>query len=138
MTKQVPDRLTETPAVITGAKGQFDLTRAVWQRAPGDVSSAEIEVASLDLGDQIIAEWVGLLGITYDTGDDLIDVGLDNGSHLIRSPRTILIDEQQAGLASVTIETTDGTKQVVRLRDTMMLPPGVAAGAERGQGSRRR
>ena len=28
---------------------------------------AEIEVASLDLGDQIIAEWVPLLGITYDS-----------------------------------------------------------------------
>ena len=27
---------------------------------------AEIEVASLDLGDQIEAEWLTLLGITYD------------------------------------------------------------------------
>ena len=27
---------------------------------------AEIEVASLDLGDQIEAEWLPLLGITYD------------------------------------------------------------------------
>jgi len=30
---------------------------------------AEIEVASLDLGDQIVVEWVPMLGITYDARD---------------------------------------------------------------------
>jgi hypothetical protein len=28
---------------------------------------AEIEVASLDLGDQIVVEWIPLLGITYES-----------------------------------------------------------------------
>jgi hypothetical protein len=31
---------------------------------------AEVEVASLDLGDQIVAEWVPMLGITYDSEDN--------------------------------------------------------------------
>jgi hypothetical protein len=35
---------------------------------------AKVEAASLDLGDQIVAEWVPLLGVTYDARDDLLDV----------------------------------------------------------------
>jgi len=34
---------------------------------------AEIEVASLDVGDQTVDEWVPLIGITYDSRDDLLD-----------------------------------------------------------------
>ena len=34
---------------------------------------AEIEVASLVLGDQIEAEWVPVLGITYDQKDDVLE-----------------------------------------------------------------
>lgn len=49
----------------------------------------EIEAASLDLGDQIVAEWVPLLGITYNSHDDLLDVALGGLNHLIRHPREI-------------------------------------------------
>ena len=37
---------------------------------------AEVEVASLDLGDQIEAEWAPLIGMTYDHKNDLIEVAL--------------------------------------------------------------
>ena len=84
---------------------------------------AEIEVASLDLGDQIIAEWVPVLGITYDSQDDLLDVGLDPGSHLIRHPKQILVDEEPTGLASVAVVDEEGTRQVIRLREPLTLPP---------------
>ena len=49
----------------------------------------EVEAASLELGDQIVAEWLPLLGITYDAKDDLIDVALGQEmqlDHLIRQP----------------------------------------------------
>jgi Family of unknown function (DUF5335) len=84
---------------------------------------AEVEVASLDLGDQVIAEWVPMIGITYDSRDDLLDVALDRGSHLIRHPRQILVEEGLKGLASVAVVDEDGTRQVVRLKDPLMLPP---------------
>jgi Family of unknown function (DUF5335) len=84
---------------------------------------AEVEVASLDLGDQVIAEWVPMIGITYDSRDDLLDVALDRGSHLIRHPRQILVEEGPKGLASVAVVDEDGTHQVVRLKDPLMLPP---------------
>jgi hypothetical protein len=85
--------------------------------------SAEIEVASLDLGDQIVAEWVPLLGITYDSKDDLLDVALDRTGHLIRHPRQIAVEERAGGLVMVAVTDADGVNQVVRLKDPLMLPP---------------
>jgi Family of unknown function (DUF5335) len=83
---------------------------------------AEIEVASLELGDQIIAEWVPLLGITYDTKDDLLDVALDRSNHLIRHPRDIVVEETPTGLASVAVIDAEGARQIVRLKEPLMLP----------------
>lgn len=88
---------------------------------------AEIEVASLDLGDQIVAEWVPLLGITYDSKDDLLDVALDQANHLIRHPRDILVERDAAGLTSVAVIDEAGARQIVRLKDPLMLPPGRTA-----------
>jgi len=87
---------------------------------------AEIEVASLDLGDQIVAEWVPMIGITYDSRDDLLDVALDRANHLIRHPREILVEEGLEGLASVAVVDGDGARQVVKLKEPLMLPPASA------------
>jgi hypothetical protein len=43
---------------------------------------AEIEVASLSLGDQVEAEWLPLHGITYDPNDDLVEVALEGLDHI--------------------------------------------------------
>jgi Family of unknown function (DUF5335) len=83
---------------------------------------AEVEVASLDLGDQITAEWVPLLGITYDSRDDLLDVAFDRANHLIRHPSQIVVDETAAGLASVAVLDAEGVRQVVRLKEPLRLP----------------
>ena len=48
---------------------------------------AEIEVVSLDLGNQIEADWTPLIGVAYDRKNDLIEIALDELDHLIRSPR---------------------------------------------------
>ena len=84
---------------------------------------AEIEVASLDLGDQIVTEWIPMIGITYDSRDDLLDVALDRTDHLIRHPREIVVEEGPEGVASVAVVDADGTRQVVRLKMPLMLPP---------------
>jgi hypothetical protein len=83
---------------------------------------AEIEVASLKLGDQIEAEWVPLLGITYDPKNDLVEVLLEGLDHLIQNPRDIFIDQGPAGLASMEVIDTDDVRQIIRLRDPLMLP----------------
>jgi hypothetical protein len=43
---------------------------------------AEIEVASLKLGDRIEAEWLPLLGISYDPKNDVIDIALEGKNSL--------------------------------------------------------
>ena len=83
---------------------------------------AEVEVASLDLGDQIVAEWIPLIGITYDSADDLLDVAFDRSNHLIRHPREIVVEDSAAGLTSVAVVDEDGVRQVVRLKEPVMLP----------------
>jgi hypothetical protein len=87
---------------------------------------AEIEVASMDLGDNIVAEWVPMIGITYDSRDDLLDVALDRANHLIRHPKEILVEEDENGLKSVAVLDSDDTRQIVNLRTPLMLPPAMA------------
>jgi Family of unknown function (DUF5335) len=105
-----------------------DLPSAQWRPFFDQMSKAvigkraEIEVASLDLGDQILAEWVPLLGITYDARNDSLDVLLDSGTHQILHPRRIVVEEGAGGLASIAAVDKDGEEQVVRLKDPLMLP----------------
>ena len=42
------DHVPPEPAVAHHPKGDFDLSRAVWQRAEGDASQGAVEVAFVD------------------------------------------------------------------------------------------
>jgi hypothetical protein len=83
---------------------------------------AEVEVASLDLGDRTQAEWLPLIGITYDPRDDAVEIALDGHDHMIRKPREIYLDDGAAGLTSLEIVDADGVRQIVKLKDQLMLP----------------
>ena len=84
---------------------------------------ADVEVASLDLGDQVVAEWISLVGITYDSQDDLLDVAFTGGTnHLIRHPREIVVEEDGGNVRSVAVVDGDGARQVVKLREPLKLP----------------
>jgi hypothetical protein len=104
------------------------LAQAEWRSFFDRLSDAvvgkriEIEATSLDLGDQIVAEWVPVTGITYDANDDLIDVSLRGLSHLIRHPRQILVQEGAGGVETVAVATEDEGRQILRLRDPLMVP----------------
>jgi|SRR4030088_2949771 hypothetical protein len=82
----------------------------------------EIEVASLSMGDQLEAEWLPLLGITYDAKDDLIEVALEGVDHLIRKPGEVYVEDGAGELISIEIVDAEGTRQIVKLRDPLMLP----------------
>jgi Family of unknown function (DUF5335) len=84
---------------------------------------AEVEVAALDLGDQIVDEWLPMIGITYDSHDDSLDVLLDRTSRLIQHPQEITVEEADAGLASVAVVDAEGTRHLVRLKEPLALPP---------------
>jgi Family of unknown function (DUF5335) len=93
---------------------------AVSKALPGAV--AEIEVASLKVGDQIEAEWLPLIGLTYDPKDDIVEVALEGVDHLIHHPREIYLDDGGGAFASLEIVDGDGDKQIVKLKDPLMLP----------------
>jgi hypothetical protein len=84
---------------------------------------AEIEVASLTLGDQVEADWLPLLGIAYDPKDDLVEVALEGLDHLIPRPREIYVQDGIEGLSSLEIIDAEGNRQLVKLRDELALPP---------------
>lgn len=84
-------------------------------------TQAEIEVASLSLGDQVEAKWLPLHGITYDPNDDLVEVALEGLDHMIRKPREIFLEDWTRGLMTLEIVDAGGTKQVVKLREPLML-----------------
>lgn len=84
---------------------------------------AEIEVASLDLGDQIAAEWTPFLGIAFDPKNDLFEIILENVDHLIRNPQELTADiGATGGLAALAIVDADGRRQIIRFRDPPLLP----------------
>jgi hypothetical protein len=82
----------------------------------------EVEAASLDLGDQIVAEWVPLQGVTYDAKDDLLDVALSGLNHLIRRPKEIYVQDGPTGVETIAVVSADGVKQILHLKDPLMLP----------------
>ena len=83
---------------------------------------AEIEVAALDLGDQIEAEWAPLIGISYDRKDDLVEIALDELDHLIRAPRSIFVDQDPGGIVAIEITDGDGRQHIARFKDPLALP----------------
>jgi hypothetical protein len=89
---------------------------------------AEIEVASMELGDNIVAEWIPMIGITYDSRDDLLDVALDRANRLIRHPKEIVVEEDGGSLKSVAVLDGDGARQIINLKTPMALPPALAHG----------
>jgi hypothetical protein len=84
---------------------------------------AELEVAGLaGLGDQIAAQWIPVIGITYDRKDDLVDLALDPLDHMIRKPREIWVDESGASLESVEVIDSDNVHHIARFRHPLRLP----------------
>jgi len=83
---------------------------------------AEIEIASLHLGDQVEADWLSLFGIAYDPNDDIVEVALEGLDHLIHKPREIYAEEGPGGLTALEIIDADEVKQIVKLRDPLRLP----------------
>jgi hypothetical protein len=93
---------------------------------------AEIEVASLALGDQVEAEWLPLYGIVYDPKSDVIEIALEGLDHLIYKPREVYVELRGPELATFEVVDGGGVRQIVRLKDPLMLPAPQHAGAKPG------
>ena len=88
---------------------------------------AEIEVASLELGDQIKAEWSPVIGLVYDHKDNLVEIVLETSKrdlvdHIIKEPREIYFAEDGRQFMGLDVIDLKGAHHIVKLRDPLMLP----------------
>jgi hypothetical protein len=109
------------------------LDRSEWQPFLDALSQlllgqqAEIEVDSLALGSQLEADWLPLIGITYDPKDDLIEVALEGVDHMIPKPKEVVVKTGAKGIDSVEIVRDDNTIEIVLFREPLMLPSPVGS-----------
>ncbi len=109
------------------------LDKSAWEEYFNRFSKAlgacltEVEVAGLDIGDQIEAEWIVLSGISYDPKDDIVAVDMvskddENFEHLIHKPVEVVIQEDTEGVKSITVVDADNHKQIIHLKKPLALP----------------
>lgn len=110
------------------------LDKAAWQKTFDQMSKSllvgkqvEIEVVGLNIGAQIEQKWIQLLGISYDPEDDLIQILVEGLDHLIHKPREVWVDHGAGGLASIEVVDADDVRQIIRLREPLMLPSSATA-----------
>lgn len=84
--------------------------------------SADIEVDSLGLGEQIEAEWAPVVGISYDHKDNVFSVAVGGIDHLIYKPRTLAVRWQGPSVESLAITDSEGALHLVRFREPLQLP----------------
>ncbi len=82
----------------------------------------EIEVAGLDLGNEVEAEWIPFTGISYDPKDDVLSVFSDRIEHMIHKPKEVWVDFGVDGLHSMEVVDADDHKQIIVLKDDLALP----------------
>jgi hypothetical protein len=104
------------------------LGKAQWQSWFDHLSRAlpgqrvEIEVTGLDLGDQIEAEWIPLIGISYDARNNVLSVAAEGVEHLIRRPTQVHVDRDGDWLHSMEVVDADGHHHIMMLKDPVALP----------------
>jgi hypothetical protein len=101
------------------------LDKAEWKSFFEDLSKtikgsdAAIEVAGLDIGDQMIGTDVALEGLSYDPRDDDFWVHTGAIEHRIAHPREIYLTEDDGKLQAVGVRDGEGRLQIVRLRSPL-------------------
>ena len=82
----------------------------------------QIEVASLQIGFQLEAHRLPLLGMSYDPKSDVLELLVGELDHLVHAPRELYVDEGFFGAVSLQIVDAEGVQQIVTFRDPLMLP----------------
>jgi Family of unknown function (DUF5335) len=101
--------------------GSRQLDKPEWQGFCDRLSRGSLaggsmgETASLVVNEEVVAEWVPLLGVAYDRPSDAFDIILDGLEHRVRAPRLFYVDEGPRGVAA--LEIIDGAN----LRHTLKM-----------------
>lgn len=106
----------------------FKLEQPAWQAYFDQITSllegkrAEIEVDSMEFGAQIEAEWLTVLGMTYDPKSDVVEILLEGLDHLIHKPQTIFVEHDGLVLKSLEVIDADDVRQILKFREPLLLP----------------
>lgn len=83
----------------------------------GSPEAVDIEVTSLHLGDQPLAQGARLIGITYDADTRTLELAFESGDHRVYEPQEIwVVEEPDGALSGLEIVGRDGSQEVVDIR----------------------
>jgi uncharacterized protein YuzE len=86
----------------------------------------EIDVIGFDLGALVEAEWLSLVGMTYEPDDDVLYVYVESPTggvdHAIERPRRVYVQLDAAGMNQLVVFDADEHGQFLRLRAPRELP----------------
>jgi hypothetical protein len=83
--------------------------------------TVEVDAASLQLGDQIEADWVRLLGLNYDPHHDVMEIMLDGIDITVPKPREINFDGTGSHWTALHIVDAEGAQHVLELKQPLRL-----------------
>jgi hypothetical protein len=83
---------------------------------------AEVEVAPLRLGDQVQADTLPLLGLSYDPNDDAVAIALQGIDITIIKPRELYFDTVDAQWSELDITDAEGARHILQLKQPLLLP----------------
>jgi cellulase/cellobiase CelA1 len=104
------------------------LAKSRWQGYFDEVAKAlgaqqvEIQVTGAGFGDQIEANWIPLIGLSYDPKNDVFSIAAEGVEHLINHPAQIHVDQELEALHSVEAIDKEGNHHIVMLRKALTLP----------------
>ncbi|HEX3523503.1 MAG TPA: DUF5335 family protein [Stellaceae bacterium] len=82
---------------------------------------SEQVTASLVVNHHGVAEWVPLLGITYESKKDLFEIMLQDLDHWIHRPETLYVDEGPKGVAALEIIDAAGVRHSLAISHPIKL-----------------
>ena len=79
--------------------------------------SAEVEVEALGIFDEIEVKWLPLLGISYDSNDDVVSILFEKLDHMVEKPQEIVVERGDEGIGRLEITSgEDAAKTVLKFR----------------------
>jgi hypothetical protein len=117
----------------------LQLSQDAWRDFFDDMTTSvrgrlvEIDVLGLDLGELVEAEWLWLVGITYEPNEDALYVFVDTAGggvdHAIVHPKRVFVELGPSGMSQVVVFDAEEHRQFLRLRPPLELPSGASAPA---------
>ncbi len=85
------------------------------------VCDAELEISSLEIGDQIAEDWTRFEGISYDPYGDVLHIQTPALEHNIFHPEQIVVGEFGLVVRTIAVKDAEGQLLVMRFREPLLI-----------------